>query len=237
MSPVYNDVARHDVEWGARQVCCNNEYPCGQDPQGGFLKYGLEWIERLCNDSTHEERKQMLEPELDLGNDFMHSSLIEQNWGQDVLIASLDDADRDALTTPITRRDRDSGPADAWFWAYQGGNMREAYYKEGQRELRQRGYVMFDYDRLIQMRVFDRPFRKVVFHSSVRGNIEERQKREEMEHSWDQRSKILEDGAGGAKMTTLNLHGSTVVIGLAIGNHQKRNRLLQRKGDSYHIQT
>lgn len=47
----------------------------------------------------------------------------------------------------------------------------------------------------------------------------------------------MEDGAGGAKMINLNLHGSTIVIVLAIGNHQKRKASFRRQGDSYHFQT
>lgn len=56
----------------------------------------------------------------------MHISLIESDWDQDVVIASLNDKDREALSTPITRKDKDSGPVEAWFWAYQGENLRTA---------------------------------------------------------------------------------------------------------------
>ena len=190
----YNDVARHDVEWGEFSIpFYYNTHPPDNDRLEHYLSLGLSFVRKLVTVPTYDERYRLLLLEHKKDETFMYITLSEMDYSIGKPIAGLTEADRAALAKPMSALDPDKGPAEAWFWAYYRENMAQCYALGEQKQLRERGYVMFDYDRLARWEVFDQQFTSTI----DRDSSEMKARHKEMHDSWRKRSKVWQNGGRG----------------------------------------
>lgn len=173
MKSAFDDVAQHDVEWGKNSInwqSCDLECPHYKEH---YLSLGLSWLRTLVTTDTFEERRCLLSPEL---KEDPHT-FFETLWEATIDDHTMDFGDLDEETGAKHFRkafsaNLDRGPATAWRWAYDSGTLptAESMWDDSvffdQHDLRQSGYIFFDYDRLWQWPPFQKPLTYVRWPSS-----------------------------------------------------------------------
>ena len=187
----FNEVAEHDVVWGEKSIpFLGDDSSLPSHHQEHYLSLGLAYLHRLFTASTYDERYQLLDPQLQCLSGFLTAALSED----DLFIEDLTEEERSNRLKPPVVGDPDIGPAEAWYWAYRGGPDEYMYFERGQRQLRKHGYVMLDYDTLCESKIFAEPFQP----STPTFDTDGRKLRfEQMEKSWDDRSKVWMSGGRG----------------------------------------
>ena len=204
-------MAEHDIEWGERSVPYSNRNERDDnDYMEWCLSSGLEWLHKLVTANTYGERYEMFLPCLSTNCDFIGSMLFRTTSlplpalgpfdafdGRN--LAELDEEDQSKIMSTSFANDPDKGPSKAWRWAYQKSDVAKLYYGVEQEQLRERGYVMFDFDRLSRWNVFSAPFdaEEAFDDWYKRRREEDDEPYERMTRSWDERSKIWLRGGRG----------------------------------------
>jgi hypothetical protein len=159
------------------------------------LSFGLVHLLAILNADTYDKRYRLLGGETPKRN---HTFLPHGfSSGAEFSRAILTEQDKEdvARQFPPFVEESDTGPPDAWRWAYQGDKGHYLSYSEYQIPLLQRGYCMWDSARLDEWRIFAHPWhppeppRDTLSHDFPR--------RKFMEHSWRARLLIYEDGGRG----------------------------------------
>ena len=166
----------------------------GTRHQSKYLLFGLAWLKRLITAPSYDERYLMLTSKFYIDERSLIPCIGDFNYDIDQRVGDLTEAEKASLKRPTDAMDLDKGPAGAWFWAYQDENLNSPYNENNQSQLRDYGYVMFDYERLCHWGMFNQPFIPPKFEYDYEGH-ELRYK--EMKRSWDQRSKIWQSGGRG----------------------------------------
>ena len=196
--PAFNDVAEHDVKWGEYEIpFLDNEYPPGDDYQEYYISLGLDFLRKLINATTYDHRYQLLSSNWETEEYSMYQAMkVADTNLQNTRMSSLTEEQKMDRFKLHNIQDVDKGPAEAWFWAYQHDWVSPGYFSRSQRDLRQSGYVMFDYERLVQWGLFDQPF------PALRPNpLEENERhsaiQRSMRDSWTKRSRVWQRGGQG----------------------------------------
>ncbi|KAI9840613.1 MAG: hypothetical protein M1837_001509 [Sclerophora amabilis] len=181
LSKPFNDMAEHDIEWGGweRKPAHLFEEPdnCGMQY---FLSCGLRFLRQVIQAETYDERQGLMQ-EFHIDTEFLH----------DGLTATSDLGQWLTLSNALA----EDGPSQAWRWAHSVYETSElCYLSYAHWNLRERGYVMWDLPRLSRWGLFREPF----FVTDPPVNFEESNRRnEEMEQSWNERSRISQRGGWG----------------------------------------
>ena len=101
------------------------------------------------------------------------------------------DDERRYIRSP-SQNDPDPGPAKAWRWAHEHVSRDSFVQYEYHRELRKRGYVMWDLERLERWNLFG-----AAWESDPKVDIDYVQEYQAMIKSFDERSEIYERGGRG----------------------------------------
>lgn len=191
----FNDVASHDVEWGEKSIPYNNDFNSIRITwKEHFPSLGLNWLRRLLAVNTYEERYQLLAPELHPLAEFLFEALSEPSEGLYTTLADLTDEQRGQSVRSAATADSDSGPLQAWYWAYQAEPASQMYFSPAQRKIRKEGYVFNDQVRLIDWDPFQRPF---IPMTDCEDSKESKEQRAQMRMSWHARSRIWSSGGRG----------------------------------------
>ncbi|KAI3323322.1 hypothetical protein HD806DRAFT_544087 [Xylariaceae sp. AK1471] len=159
ISPAFNDLVEHDVDWGAWEV----EY-CGEvdaPEMQHVLSRGLAKLHAIAGAETYEERHQVLDAyEIpDRTSEFLHDDFQYANKpNDDIWFQGLTPEEEALLTGQPFFADPESGPVDIWRWAYDDQTWSSWVYQHYQHDLRQWGYVMWDRSRLEAVSIFQKPF-------------------------------------------------------------------------------
>ncbi|KAI1109804.1 hypothetical protein F5Y14DRAFT_390502 [Nemania sp. NC0429] len=199
VSPVHNEVAEHDVGWGASNVSYE------ASPDSFHLQYILSLgIEKLCdivNAETYEERYRVLDATNGPSStvSFLYQGFeTANNSNPDVWLEDLTPEIENLYIRRPYFNDPDPGPADAWRWAHLELSCVNWVYHGDRDQLRRWGYVMWDRSRLEEVGVFQGPWEDMV---SPEDSLLERQElgrqRAYMENSWGPRERISRDGGSG----------------------------------------
>lgn len=192
----FNDVAKHDVEWGENRIeWGNRERNRSYTYINHLLSLGLGYLRRLASAKTYEERYEMLAVEHKENYFFLQNTLWESpdNY-QDLPLDDLTEEEEAIYIRAPLIKGSDVGPAEAWRWAHRGKTTGSMYACQDGYELRQGGYVMFEFDRLCQWNTF----RKLLPQDDKDATIEKRNRDYcEMRKSWEQRSKVWQKGGRG----------------------------------------
>ncbi|RYC56095.1 hypothetical protein CHU98_g10120 [Xylaria longipes] len=195
----FNDVAEHDVSWGAWNV----DYIFGLDSPWAqyILSLGLQKLCEISSAETYEERYRALDatkcPSVTLS--FLHEGFeIASERNNDVFLEDLTPENETLHIKSPFFKDPDPGPLDAWRWAHLEETRSNWVYQEDRKELREWGYVIWDRVRLEAVGIFDGSWRDMV---SARDLTLERQNigREQayMQNSWEKREEIRRAGGSG----------------------------------------
>ncbi|KJK79987.1 hypothetical protein H634G_04226 [Metarhizium anisopliae BRIP 53293] len=199
VSPAFNDIAEHDIAWGAFRV----EYDDRIDSPfiQHILSRGLKKLYSIILAETYLERHQLL---YDRGfpsitDNFLYEGLQSANEHNDHVSLDGWSPENEAL---LTRRsfvaDPDSGPRDAWQWAHREEAWTNWVYQEDRDNIRRWGYVMWDRCRLDSVGILQVPWEDT--RSSTELQLEEQEaarQRAYMENSWEKREKMYRRGAVG----------------------------------------
>lgn len=203
----FRDVAKHDVEWGERSVrYIDDATGMGENIyKHSYVARGLEYVHRLITANTYGARYDILEEPDPERNE--RAKL--RNRLSDVLGLQLED-DRVPLKdyteemktlhiSPPFLNDSDHGPTEAWRWAHSKSSKSQFYFRKDHRPLRQRGYVMWDLQRLLDWKLLENPVEGVI--AQRRPGYPERLRREaerdEQRESFKERSRIWMHGGRG----------------------------------------
>ncbi|KAJ8132048.1 hypothetical protein O1611_g1571 [Lasiodiplodia mahajangana] len=193
----FNEMAAHDVYWGAFQV---EPVRWFGDPQLQSLYFkGLVSLDGLAKAKTYDRQHALLDhgriPHARSRNlyralkDFSYEVCDEQvsvsNYGNSVKHPYFEDPD--------------DGPFSIWKWAHESASLRRSVYQRGQAKLRKWGYVMWDRTRLDTLSIFRdtwrppvlNPFARLLPDDSV-GEVDER-----WTSSWWERSRIYNEQGRG----------------------------------------
>ena len=134
-----------------RRVPSNNYY------KEHLLSLGLNYLPRLVTASTYEERYNLLE--LEPEENSLQSAFCEAlDAENDLPLTDLTEIERTQYIVSPYSEDSDTGPVEAWRWAYHAETTSGQYFMSWQRQLRRFGYVMYDYDRVCSWPEFHEPF-------------------------------------------------------------------------------
>ncbi|KAI1178163.1 hypothetical protein F4777DRAFT_586814 [Nemania sp. FL0916] len=179
ISPAFNDIAEHDIEWGAS---------------------GVEWgkLYQIVKAETYDDRERALcsdyRPQPTCY--FLHGGLAEAcYYRNDPPPGGLITVDELRAFKQPYFADPDPGPADIWRWAHREARWQMYIQQHNRHSLRKWGYVMWDKSRLEAMGVFLEPWvntfdRRNGFAGSL----------EWLPHwkkSWAERKEIFERGETG----------------------------------------
>ena len=179
-SIAFNDVAEHDIVWGLgcvdfidygrspileRDLCCREH----------FLSIGLEYLHHLGSAKTYDERYKLLSPTPFPESDrqFLESALqagmneangpdywLDGYTPEDLLLlknkpfASSSSSSSAASSGGDGDDDSDSGPYEAWRWAYAKYDHLCLYFADEHWYQRRKAYVMWDLMRLSEWEPF-----------------------------------------------------------------------------------
>ena len=203
----FRDVAKHDVEWGYNSVpYIDDNTGIGEDMyKKSYVARGLKYVHRLVTANTYAARYEILkEPDPE-----PRESRRFANRLPDVLGVRIDDDGvlfkdyTEELKTlhirPPFSNDSDCGPMEAWLWANSDSSKGQFYFRNDHRPLRQRGYVMWDLQRLLDWKLLENRVEDVI--APHRPGYPERLRREaernEQRESFKERSRIWMDGGRG----------------------------------------
>ena len=208
--PAFNDVAEHDIVWGERSVPYSNmSERDDNDYIEWCLSFGLEWLHKVVTASTYDERYQMFLPNLSTNHDFIVPILYHMDTlplpaldsfeaFDDRTLGALSEEDQLKILSAQFADESDRGPLKVWHWAYQDSKVAKLYYGLEQEKLRERGYVMYDFDRLCRWNVFSAPFDlQQAYEDWFNRRREKDGLFERMMESWTARSNVWLRGGRG----------------------------------------
>ena len=161
--------------------------------KGYPLSLGLGYLRQLVTASTYEERYKLLQLKCYSGG-LADVLSIDCDQSDDLPLSGLTPQQKAHYISLPHYEDPDIGPAEAWQWAYQGETTSAQYFMPPQRQLRQLGYVMYDYDRLSKWPEFQEPFNPSAYEEDP--DVKERNY-QKMQDSWEKRSQWWQKGARG----------------------------------------
>ncbi|PWY90395.1 hypothetical protein BO94DRAFT_593208 [Aspergillus sclerotioniger CBS 115572] len=162
----FREIAERETEWSDEGIWYVSGEACHMDrpsPIGTLLAHGLVFLGRVLAAPTYAERYQLLAPKL-LGKPFI-SSLAEllpnicgaqpgsALWYNDLTLEQIQGLQE------VEPPGFDSGPAEAWRWAHARLARYDWVGGEDTQQLRRRGYVFWDHDRLVDWGLLDQPWR------------------------------------------------------------------------------
>ena len=196
----FKDVAKHDVEWGSQCI----SYRSGEIPDelSGYLACGLAYLHKLAIATSWGERHHLLNGVASLRVYKPFDNLILRPdvdffFGQDLPWGIRPEYTKYKMFfTQACFPEADIGPYRAWIWASMTEKVNRSFGWTSHRTLRLRGYVMFNYIRLLDWNILDSPFVPPSANPSVyvRGDSEEL---EVMNRSWATRREIWLRGGRG----------------------------------------
>ena len=190
ISLAFDKVAREDVGYGYFKVkyCCDYMENPWKDR---FLSRGLDFLLSVSEAKTYEKRSYLLRsPRTD--HEFLYGPLAETP-GPVNPVDVLDDTElgRASMIATAVLPEDDLGPFRAWAWAYAELPARAMFYAFAKGDLRDRGYVFFDLDRLEEWNMFDEEF------SNPKVRQVDHRAYEAMRVSWAERKNLFERGERG----------------------------------------
>lgn len=198
----FNDVAEHDVNWGELHIPWVDTF--GSDEiwhKQGYLLKGLEFIFQLVTATTYDDRHSLLSNK-GSGGSFLSDALTPPSalHHDGIPLEEYNDEKERMFVSPQFDDDLDSGPAEAWHWAHATCTKDRFYFLKDHRRFRQRGYVMWDYTRLLGWNFFDLPIQalppeRLPTYSPER--FEKETKRKMQADSFTERDRIWVNGGRG----------------------------------------
>ncbi|KAF3481222.1 uncharacterized protein GIQ15_03981 [Arthroderma uncinatum] len=198
INKAYNDVAAHDVDWGVQRKSYIEEFRVTQmdDDRNRYLLMGLRYINRLGTEGdTFERRLEILsEPtRLDPLHHFLGRALKESNAVTDnVQLCEYSEERLSCEPRLPAMKDRD-GPIEVWRVTHWHTSSKSFVMADEHIPLRERGYVMWDTDRLLEWGLLNTPWRPPPPESFYPS----RKVEDEMRRSYSRRREISLDGGSG----------------------------------------
>lgn len=198
MTSAFDDVAKHDVEWGWLQMDyldCSGEwrYNWCKDTH---LSFGLGYLRSVIDASTYDGRCKFLKADRDGASSSIYDALTNQGYGDEIPdLEGYTVEDERAQFSAQLAFDSDKGPKDAWRWAYEDYSVSQWYNSSPQGFLRQRGYVMWDSARLGEWGLLDHDWQDLP--CKWVSSEEDDRSRREMRESFEARQKIWSRGGRG----------------------------------------
>lgn len=125
--------------------------------------------------------------------DYVILPLVWDIEGDDISISEYTEEQKKALVNHSATNDPDPGPYNAWLWAHTNSENHQFFFSEPHELLRRKGYVMWDYSRLVdEWDLFSKPFESVENNTCASAYSEK-----DIEYSYAQRSDIFYRGGSG----------------------------------------
>ena len=200
ITPPFNDVAMHDVDWGELEV----EWlePFGDKEifyKEGYLLKGLEFIFQLSTTTAYDDRHRLLKSDHGSGGFHLFEALTPPDSLQHhgiPLEEYTDEEERMYVNSSFDKHDGDIGPAEAWRWAHAKSTKERFYYLKSHRSLRQRGYVMWDLKRHLEWGLLEKPVANML--DSLRLDfLRWESVQQEQRRSFEERTRIWLNGGRG----------------------------------------
>lgn len=125
------------------------------------------------------------------------NSFCDDNDGS-IVFSGFDEEKKKAVLSPVMD-EPDPGPSTAWSWCYQDYNRAELWFSMDWKPLRAKGYVTWDYARLVnEWDFFSKTYSEIfrAAHAEA-SSIPTTLSMEEIEHSYMRRTDIWELGGRG----------------------------------------
>ena len=203
----FRDVAKHDVEWGCNSVpYIDDDTGLGENLYKiSYVARGLEYVHRLVTANTYGARYDILEePDPEPYESGRSGNRLSVALGLRVEDdgVPLKDYTEELKTLRIGApflNDSDSGPMKAWRWANSKSTQGQFYFREDYRPLRQRGYVMWDLQRLLNWKFLERPVEDMIATRwpGYPERLRREDERDEQRESFKERSRIWMHGGRG----------------------------------------
>ena len=165
ISPGFNDIAAHDINWAAEwEVYWVDDYYLGQAGwKEHLLSRGLVIIDKLRNAQTYLERFSLVQDDSScplFDNDFLVQGLSIGEERDRILVTAQDLHDMSLEQAEIAVKksscsELDEGPFEAWRWAYDENWLSFCYFTSANWIFRQRAFVMWDKFRLDHWELFE----------------------------------------------------------------------------------
>ncbi|KAG8156475.1 hypothetical protein KVR01_013709 [Diaporthe batatas] len=209
LSRVFDEIAAHDVEWGAKSVDWLSRGKENMHKQA-YLSYGLHFLFRVDRAEGYEQRLQLLKSKgLPHTSSFLAAHLHrappqdvcrccppgkyllgDRRWTRQEIESELRARDTDGPD------DLDSGPFDIWWYVHKHSFVQESVFQGENSLLRHYGYVMWDVPRTFD-RGEVRSRVRAARRQAVADHDEVEKGRGQMERSWRERAAVYEDGGRG----------------------------------------
>ena len=200
---LFNDVAEHDVDWGELHIEWVDTF--GRNEiwhKEGYLLKGLEFIFQLVTTTTYDDRHRLFTSNHGSKGSFLSDALTPSRvpYHGGAPLEEYNEEEERMFVSPPFDDDLDSGPAEAWRWAHATCTKDRFYFLKDHRRFRQRGYVMWDYTRLLGWNFFDLPIQalppeQLPTYSPER--FERETKRKMQKDSFTERERIWAKGGRG----------------------------------------
>ncbi|MCJ1356710.1 MAG: hypothetical protein MMC33_006705 [Icmadophila ericetorum] len=213
ITPAFDDVAQHDVEWGHQFIDWMDENNTHKE---FVVSQGLAYLRKLGAETSYDDRYQLLlnvtsspsESRYVLHDQsFFHAAMsphAPQNYSLIEYLDKMEDGVQVESQTLLVAShlenyllaDPDVGPFYAWLWAHRSLPNVMVYFDPDQKRIRSRGYVMWDRARLSRRwGKLSNPWRRP--RLNVNDEIERLKQKVEMRVGFQERSWIFRSGGRG----------------------------------------
>jgi hypothetical protein len=158
------------------------------------LSLGLRFVNRLSITKDYENRVRILNEHIGNEIHFLDYALSQSNTSRDhVRLSDYSEERKNLELRPPAIFDPDVGPAEAWKFAHLEKTARKFVMASDHIPLRERGYVMWDYERLANLGMFDAPWQS----PPRRSYMELMEEKVRVQRSYQRRTDIWLSGGRG----------------------------------------
>ena len=202
ITPSFTDVAKHDVDWGEMSVPWIDTFDTtALFWKKGYLLKGLDFVFQLSTAYTYDDRHRLYWSNRRSSGSFLSDALgpLRELSDQGVMLKDYDDEEEKRIIKRSFDDDNDSGPEEAWRWAHNTKTKNRFYFLANHQPLRQRGYVMWDLQRLVNWGILNKSVAKMIVRRSPASynEADETAEEREQDESWEERSRIWGEGGRG----------------------------------------
>ncbi|KAH8650971.1 hypothetical protein BGZ60DRAFT_388725 [Tricladium varicosporioides] len=195
VTPAFNDLALHDISWGAYKTSYVDEFDDLYTER--ILSRGLRDICNISHAETYLQRYELLGCNMpNIANEFLHEAFVSYNSFLLTPDGSTSAIKRSKQPSTPFYHDPNLGPRKIWKWSHPNESRIDLAKEREYMSERACGYVFWDEERLDRTGLLDKDWADTIIETEEKINSMAPSFKEEQQ-SWEARSALFKKGIRG----------------------------------------